>query len=128
MSQSTQNYIRESSRFYGKYEVVTPQGVIPCHNLSTARSYIEGTREHAIMQRQSQSTAHVEVPSIECLGFVAPSGQHYAVVEMPDMDIRIDCHNSATLRGWIKNGVSFQALYEALQDETNVRPTGQWCG
>ena len=31
-------YIRPSQRFYGKYEVVTPQGVIPCHNIATART------------------------------------------------------------------------------------------
>ncbi len=30
--------IRPSSKFYGKYEVVTPTRVIACHNLATARS------------------------------------------------------------------------------------------
>ena len=124
---SQQNYIRESSQFYGKYEVVTPQGVIPCHNLSTARSYIQGTREWAIVHSASRAVPQ-DTPSIECIGFCSPSGQHYAVVQMPDMDIRIDCHNSATLRGWLKSGVTYGALMEAITDETNVRPSGGWHG
>ena len=127
MTQS-QNYIRESSQFYGKYEVVTPQGVIPCHNLSTARSYIQGTREYAIVNRQRPVTQRTEQPTVECIGFVSPSGQHYAVVQMPDMDIRVDCHNSATLRGWLRDGVTFQSLVDAFDDDSNVRPTGGWHG
>ena len=136
-------FIRPSSKFYGKFEVVryvaetqidglyqrVRKEVIPCHNLSTARSYIEGTREHAIVQRQSRNvTRNVTQPSVECIGFCSPSGQHYAVVEMPDMDVRIDCHNSATLRTWLRDGVSPETLIEALQDESNVRPTGGWRG
>jgi hypothetical protein len=136
MSTTLNAYIRPSSRFYGKYEVVRQvattqvdglyqtieEEVIPCHNLSTARSYIEGTREHAIVNNRSQRVS----PSIECVGFCSPTGQYYAVVEMPDMDVRIDCHNSATLRGWLRNGVTYATLMEALQDETNVRETGGW--
>ena len=123
-----QNFIRNSSQFFGKYEVVTPDGVIPCHNLSTARSYIQGTREYAIVNRQHTAVESSDHPSVECIGFVSPSGQHYAVVQMPDMDVRIDCHNSATLRGWLRDGVTFQALVEALDDDSNVRPTGGWHG
>ena len=122
------NYIQASSQFYGKYEVVTPQGVIPCHNLSTARSYIQGTREHAIVNRQQPVTSEGYHPSVECIGFVSPSGQHYAVVQMPFSDLRIDCHNAATLRGWLRDGVTFQTLVEALDDESNIRPTGGWHG
>ena len=123
-----QNFIRNSSQFFGKYEVVTPQGVIPCHNLSTARSYIQGTREYAIVNRQRPVTQRTEQPTVECIGFVSPSGQHYAVVQMPDMDIRVDCHNSATLRGWLRDGVTLQTLREAISDDSNVRPTGGWHG
>ena len=122
------NYIQTSSQFYGKFEVVTPQGVIPCHNLSTARSYIQGTREYAIVNRQRPVAQRTEQPTVECIGFVSPSGQHYAVVQMPDMDIRVDCHNSATLRGWLRDGVTFQALMDAFEDDSNVRPTGGWHG
>ena len=122
------NYIRNSSQFFGKYEVVTPDGVIPCHNLSTARSYIQGTREYAIVNRQRPVAQRTEQPTVECIGFVSPSGQHYAVVQMPDMDIRVDCHNSATLRGWLRDGVTFQALMDAFEDDSNVRPTGGWHG
>jgi hypothetical protein len=122
------NYIQASSQFYGKFEVVTPQGVIPCHNLSTARSYIQGTREYAIVNRDRPVAQRTEQPTVECIGFVSPSGQHYAVVQMPDMDIRVDCHNSATLRGWLRDGVTFQALMEAFEDDSNVRPTGGWHG
>ena len=127
---SQQNYIQESSQFYGKYEVVTPQGVIPCHNLSTARSYIQGTREYAIVNRSQPvgSSSQSGNPTVECLGFVSPRGQHYAVVQMPDMDIRVDCHNSATLRGWLRDGVTYQALMDAFEDDSNVRPTGGWHG
>lgn len=130
MKDQNKNYIQESSQFYGKYEVVTPQGVIPCHNLSTARSYIEGTREYAIANTPQPVTKAVrsEQPRIECIGFCSPSGQYYAVVEMPDMDIRINCHNAATLRGWMRDGIGFQPLIEAISDETNVRPTGGWHG
>ena len=136
-------FIRPSSKFYGKFEVVryvvetqidglyqtVRKEVIPCHNLSTARSYIQGTREYAIVQRQSRNvTRNVTQPSVECIGFCSPSGQYYAVVEMPDMDVRIDCHNSATLRTWLRDGVSPETLLEALEDESNVRPTGGWRG
>ena len=130
---STTSFIQHSSNFYGKYEVVRldtngQREVIPCHNLSTARSYIEGTREYNIVNRGNVPKYPQTTPSIECIGFVSPSGQHYAVVEMPDMDIRIDCHNSATLRTWLRDGVSPETLIEALQDESNVRPSGGWHG
>ena len=126
MTQS--NYIQASSQFYGKFEVVTPDAIIPCANLSTARSYIQGTREYAIVNRQRPVAQRTEQPTVECIGFVSPSGQHYAVVQMPDMDIRVDCHNSATLRGWLRDGVTFQALMDAFEDDRNVRPTGGWHG
>ena len=38
MQEDSTVYIRPSSKFYGKYEVVTPQGTIPCHNYATART------------------------------------------------------------------------------------------
>ncbi len=126
-----QNFIRNSSQFFGKYEVVTPHGVIPCHNLSTARSYIQGTREYAIVNRDRPvaTTERYEQPTVQCLGFVSPRGQHYAVVQCADgVDIRVDCHNSATLRGWLRDGVTLQTLREAIADDSNVRPTGGWHG
>lgn len=140
---NTHSFIRHSSKFYGKYEVVrftqetvidglyqtVRKEVIPCHNLRTARSYIQGTREYAIAQSQSRNVTRNAVrPSIECIGFCSPSGQYYAVVEMPDMDIRIDCHNSATLRGWLRDGISPETVVEAFMDATNVRRTGGWRG
>ena len=128
MTQS-QNYIQSSSQFYGKYEVVTPSGVIPCHNLSTARSYIQGTREHAIVNRDRPVTQGTEQPTLQCIGFVSPRGQHYAVVQCADgVDVRIDCHNSATLRGWLRDGITLQPLLEAISDESNIRVTGGWHG
>lgn len=131
MPTSSNTFIQTSSQFYGKFEVVRTnaqgvQEIIPCHNLSTARSYIEGTREHAIANRQGLGSVATQ-PTIECIGFCSPSGQYYAVVQMPDMDVRIDCHNSATLRGWMKDGVSFQALLDAIKDESNVRRPNGWC-
>jgi len=130
---TTNSFIQHSSKFYGHYEVVRYDSlgnreVIPCHNLSTARSYIEGTREYNIVNRGNVPRYPQTSPSIECIGFVSPLGQHYAVVEMPDMDVRIDCYNSATLRGWLRDGVTYQALMDALQDESNIRPTGGWHG
>ena len=122
------NYIQQSSQFYGKYEVVTPQGVIPCHNLSTARSYIQGTKEFNIAQNQSRALPCIQQPYVEVVGFCSPSGQYYAVVEMVHGDVRIDCHNSATLRGWLRDGVTLQTLREAISDDSNVRPTGGWHG
>ena len=130
----TSTFIQESSKFYGKFEVVrtNAQGereVIPCHNLATARSYIEGTKEYGIAQNQRRRP-HLQAPrpTVEVLGFCSPSGQYYAVVEMPNMDVRIDCHNSATLRGWMKDGVSIKTLLEAMADETNIRTIGGWHG
>ena len=136
MSTTFNAYIRPSTRFYGKFEVVRQvaatqveglyqtieEEVIPCHNLSTARSYIQGTREHAIVNGGGRNVS----PSIECIGFCSPSGQYYAVVEMPEMDIRIDCHNSATLRSWLRDGVTYATLMEAFKDASNVRETGGW--
>ena len=123
------NYIRNSSQFFGHYEVVTPQGVIPCHNLSTARSYIQGTREHAIVQQQSRNVTRGNIqPTVEVSGFCSPSGQYYAVAQLSVVDVRIDCHNSATLRGWLRDGVSPATLLEALQDASNIRRTGGWHG
>jgi hypothetical protein len=136
-------FIRHSSKFYGKFEVVrftqetvvdglyqrVRKEVIPCHNLATARSYIQGTREYAVAQHQRRNvTRNTEQPSVEVLGFCSPSGQYYAVVEMPEMDVRIDCHNSATLRTWLRDGVTPETLMEALRDESNVRRTGGWNG
>lgn len=35
-------YIRDSRKFYGKYEVVaSSDNVIPCYNLATARSIVD---------------------------------------------------------------------------------------
>ena len=34
-------YIRPSQKFYGKYEVVVAQKVIPCHNYATARTLVK---------------------------------------------------------------------------------------
>jgi len=35
-------YIRESTKFYGKYEVVVSEDyIIPCYNYSTAKSIME---------------------------------------------------------------------------------------
>ncbi len=35
-------YIRNSRKFFGKYEVVvTPDYVIPCYNLATARTIVK---------------------------------------------------------------------------------------
>jgi len=129
MTNATTATIRTSSQFFGKYEVVLTnaqgtQEVIPCHNLSTARSYVEGTREYAIVNRHG-ATRDTQ-PTIDCVGFCSPSGQYYAVVEMPDMDVRIDCHNASTLRGWMKNGLPFQTLMDAFKDAGNVRRSGGW--
>tara|TARA_A100001015_G_scaffold190739_1_gene212533 strand:+ start:516 stop:662 length:147 start_codon:yes stop_codon:yes gene_type:complete len=39
-------YIRESIRFFGKYEVVDSfENVIPCYNLATARSIVKTLKE-----------------------------------------------------------------------------------
>ena len=126
--QHTNAFIQPSTEFYGKFEVVRTdsnglQEVIPCHNLGTARSYIQGTREHAVVNSTPSSAP---VPSIQCIGFVSPSGQYYAVVEMPTMDIRIDCHNVHTLRNWMQSGVSPETLLEAFRNPDNVRRSGGW--
>jgi len=38
---NNQAYIRPSSKFYGKFEVVTPTTVIPCHNYATASTIVK---------------------------------------------------------------------------------------
>ena len=42
--------------------------------------------------------------SIAVKAFVSPRGQYYVVTELSG--VRIDCHNAATARYYVKNGVS----------------------
>lgn len=119
--------IRPNPRFQGAFIVSTPNGDVECANLSTARSYVPDTNEYRRMQAQRPVVQQRATASIECKGFVSPSGQYYAVVEMPTMDIRIDCHNVHTLRSWLRDGVTPGALLEAFRNPVNVRRTGGWC-
>lgn len=125
--ESTMQYaISESQNFQGSFIAHTPEGDIQCANLATARSYIPGTNEYRRMQAQRPIVMDRPRASIQCLGFVSPSGQYYAVVEMPTMDIRIDCHNVHTLRNWMQSGVSPETLLEAFRNPDNVRRSGGW--
>ena len=45
-----------------------------------------------------------EPSSIAVKAFVSPRGQYYVVTELSG--VRIDCHNAATARYYVKNGVS----------------------
>ena len=121
------NSIQTSSQFQGKYDAIIDGQVIPCHNLSTARSLVQkaGTPERRFYSNT--------LPKIECVGFCSPSGQYYAVVRVNrspyiDTDVRIDCHNETTLRTLIRDGVSIGDLNRASEDQNNVRSQGGWNG
>ena len=45
-----------------------------------------------------------EPSTIAVKAFVSPTGQYYVVTELSG--VRIDCHNAATARYYVKNGVS----------------------
>ena len=77
-------------------------------------------------QTHVQNAPQVKQVTVECKGFQSPSGQFYAVVSSGDTDIRVDCHNAATLRGWIKNGIGFASFTEAASDLRNHRTAGGW--
>ena len=50
-------YIRDSRKFYGKFEVVaTPDLVVPCHNLATARSIITQLKEEKKVKMEKNET------------------------------------------------------------------------
>lgn len=65
-------------------------------------------------------------PTVPCEGYVTSSGQFYAVVNVGEWDLRVDCANVATLRKWISQGVTNLAFIEALQDVKNIRDAGGW--
>jgi len=102
---------------------------VACHNQSTARAQIVGTKEHAIVNsKRSESKSS---PRLKCMGFVSPSGQYYAVVPNIRMgetiyDCRIDCSNESTLRSLMNGGVHLDTIHHAIQTPSNLRPTGGW--
>ena len=125
---SMQYFISENPRFQGAYIAHTPQGDIECANIHTALSYIPNTRQYRQAQAIRPFKALPTKPTIEVAGYCSPTGQYYAVAEIGDFDVRIDCHNSHTLRTWMRDGVVEWHLMEALKDRTNIRPRGGWNG
>ena len=122
------NSIQTSSQFHGKYDAIIDGQAIPCHNLSTARALVK--RGSTV---NSTPKEFEDFLRIECKGFCSPSGQYYAVVRVNrspyiDTDVRVDCHNESTLRGWIKNGINHGAFYSAEEQPENVRSRGGWNG
>lgn len=65
-------------------------------------------------------------PTVPCRGYVSLTGQYYAVVNVGEWDLRVDCANVATLRKWIAEGVTNRAFIEAVQDQRNIRDVGGW--
>ena len=63
---------------------------------------------------------------VDCQGFVSPSGQYYAVVEMGRWEVRVDCHNVHTLRKWLAEGVPTANFIDAFNAGGNVRDAGGW--
>jgi hypothetical protein len=45
-------FIRQSSKFYGKFEVVTPKEIIPCYNIATARTIARSRQAEQNRQKQ----------------------------------------------------------------------------
>ena len=128
-SGATMQYsISENPRFQGAYIAHTPQGDIECANIHTALSYIPNTRQYRQAQAIRPFKALPTKPTIEVAGYCSPTGQYYAVVEFGDFDVRIDCHNSHTLRSWMRDGVTAFHLCESFNDPTNIRPRGGWNG
>ena len=123
-----QYFISENPRFKGAFIAHTPEGDIECANIHTALSYIPDTRQYRQAQAIRPFKATPTKPAIEVSGYCSPSGQYYAVVQFGDFDVRIDCHNVHTLRGWMRDGVTAFHLCEAFQDPTNIRNRGGWLG
>ena len=117
-----QNSIVPSQNFFGKFDAIIDGERVPCHNLATARATIANAENPSLRPFASSKP----FPTVACKGFQSPSGQFYAVVSVCDTDIRVDCHNAATLRGWIKNGVGFASFAEAARDLQNHRSAGGW--
>ena len=117
-----QHFISENPRFKGAFSAHTPEGDIECANYATAlavagldtrfRSYIPET-DYGWLK-------------VDCQGFVSPSGQYYAVVEMGRFEVRIDCANVHTLRKWLAEGVPTANFIDAFNAGGNVRDAGGW--
>ena len=73
-----------------------------------------------------ENQCSAQLPTAACEGYVSPSGQFYAVVNVGGFDVRVDCANIHTLRKWISQGVTNLAFIEALQDVKNIRDAGGW--
>jgi hypothetical protein len=107
---------------------------VACHNQSTARAQIVGTKEHAIVN--SKRSVAKSNPTLPCMGFVSPTGAFYAVVAIQGInhhdgskvlwDLRLDCANEGTLRAWMRDGVSHKTVLDGLMDQSNLRPSGGW--
>jgi len=124
----TNSSIQTSTQFHGKYNAIIDGQAIPCHNLATARTLVNRATTVSNSPRPIEDLLRVK-----CLGFCSPSGQHYAVVRVDrspyiDTDVRIDCHNESTLRGWINNGIDHGTFISAQEQTRNVRSRGGWTG
>jgi len=80
--------------------------IIGCHNLASARTYADG--------RAPDLRPFKTDPTIPVKAFVSPSGQFYVVTLS---GVRIDCHNAATARYYVKNGVDAGLAVDVLISE-----------
>ena len=71
----------------------------PCKEPSTSFSSLRNLSGILPDSRDDGSTSAIAVKA-----FVSPRGQYYVVTELSG--VRIDCHNAATARYYVKNGVS----------------------
>ncbi len=75
--------------------------VVACSNLSSARAYADG-------RAPEKNDTHVEA-SLKVRAYRSPSGQYY----VKHGNQRLDCHNQATARYYVRNGVPTSVMLEA---------------
>jgi len=121
------------SQFEGSYHAHVNGKVIPCQNLESARTQINGAKEHAIVNcKRNPIKKH---PTIDCIGFEDYTGEYYVVVclkanlgngVLAAYDVKIDCDNKRTFYSLMCNGVSFTTVAHALSNPSNVRENNGW--
>ena len=81
------------------------QTIIGCHNLSSARAYASG--------RVPELRPYKGETRVKVTAYVSPTGQYYVM----HGNVRIDCHNAATARYYVKNGVGVSTLDEVVAQQ-----------
>ena len=80
------------------------QTIVGCHNLSSARAYASGRVPEGLRPFKAE-------PTLPVWAYRSPSGQYYVQTRLSG--VRIDCHNQATVRYYLRHGVSLSLVVAA---------------